>query len=370
MGSWVFSSEELARLRSKVVTEAGSPLTPDEEARMAHCFARKIYERLPRFPGKVIPAAALYLQRFYLRVSAATVSPRDLMLAVLFLSNKLNNTHHVPIDFNRIIQAWGVTAPPSALYDLENTLLDALRFDVDATTPHEKFVALVQDVFPELTAAFKTAALDRDYTNTLLDRATATDAVLMFTPGEVAIAVLELVLKQRAERLKDKFSQSPPQRTSAPGGTLDCNSPDIVEQFNRALPTRIKKFSEESRAKSERIQAMVLEGLADIPRPWVAEMEHKLRCFKDGVPYTPLSAQHAQHTKPSVSPVSFVPSRPQSASVPSESPSSPPSLPTPPPSIAETEKEAPATSPLKRAYNCDCGGDVSKEPVPPKKKDV
>lgn len=329
MNSWIFSSSELARLRKEAATNAKSPLTPEEETTLVRYFSRKIYERLPRFPGKVIPAAVLYLQRFYLYVSPATVSPRDLLLPVVFLSNKLNNNHNIHIDFDKIIKAWCITDPPSVLYDLENMILDTLRFNVDAVTPHEKFVSLVQDMFPEVARAFKTV-LDVGYTNILLDTATTTDAALMYTPGEVAIAVLELVLKRRASELNTKAaasSSAAPSDKEINNDILDCNSQDVVEQFNRILPIKIKKFSDGNRENLNKIQSIILGGLPEIPRSKAGEMELKLKCFKDGVPYPPPShrgpsnqemptkCQSFQSISASTSPAPFVPSRAQSTIV-------------------------------------------------------
>ena len=326
MNSWIFSPNELARLRREASTNAKSPLTAEEEVTLVHYFSRKIYERLPRFPGKVIPAAVLYLQRFYIHVSPATVSPRDLLLPVIFLSDKLNNNHNIHIDFDKIIKAWGITDPPSVLYDHENTILDTLRFNLDVITPHEKFVALVQDKFPEFTDALKETTNVR-YTNRLLDTATTTDAVLMFTPGEIAIAVLELSLENMKPMIAERgITKAGSASATEPdeGGKEDPKSihpsEDIVEQFHRLLPIRIKKFSSENRENINRIKVMILEGLNEIPRPRAGEIEFKLKCFKDGVPYPPPHGYH-HHRQP------FPPSQ------------HPPSSSPPPPSFLSQEQK-------------------------------
>lgn len=295
MNNWIFSSDELSRLRKEASTNAKSPLTPEEELTLVRYFSHKIYERLPRFPGKVIPAAVLYLQRFYLYVSPATVSPRDLMLPVVFLSSKLNDNHNIHINFDKITKAWDISDPPSVLYDLENTILDTLRFNVDVVTPHEKFVFLVQDMFPEIAPAFKTV-LNADYANELLDTATTTDAALMFTPGEVAIAVLELVLKRRVSDLNVMSMSTTTHTLPLPSSLnnknnnnndkiLDFNSKNVVEQFNKLLPNKIKKFSNESRGNLVKIQSIILSENNVIPRSVAGEIEYKLRCFKEGIPY-------------------------------------------------------------------------------------
>ncbi|EIN13489.1 cyclin-like protein [Punctularia strigosozonata HHB-11173 SS5] len=147
-----------------------------------------------RFPEEVEATAVSYLKRFYLKNTVMDWHPKNVMLTALFLATK--TTNH-PISIEAFTTAIPRTAPSDVL-DLEFLVSQSLNFEFAVHHAHRALWGLWLDVqsLPDVPQA-----ITRDTYEAALTHARAarlTDAELIYTPSQIALACLHLVAPETA----------------------------------------------------------------------------------------------------------------------------------------------------------------------------
>ncbi|RDB28829.1 Cyclin mcs2 [Hypsizygus marmoreus] len=221
--NWRYSPEQLSAIRASLnaaavavirqtfeVEEPGSSsivsfLTPDEELLLVKLYVTKITQLcgLFRFPEEVEATAITYLKRFYLRNTVMDWHPKNVMLTALFLATKTTNN---PISLETYTTHIPKTAPSDVL-DLEFLVAQSLGFEFAVWHAHRALWGLCLDIqnlpdCPSDTRELYDAALKHIRTSRL------TDAELIYTPAQIALAALSLAAPELAHQWS--ISKMPP----------------------------------------------------------------------------------------------------------------------------------------------------------------
>ncbi|KAH9937569.1 cyclin-like protein [Fomitopsis serialis] len=203
---WRFSPEDLAQTRTALnaaavsvirdafeIDETGSSadvsfLDADEECLLVKLYIGKISQLcdLFRFPEEVEATAMTYLKRFYLKNTVMDWHPKNVMLTALFLATKTTN-NPIPVDTytSRIPKT-----QPSDVLDLEFLVAQSLGFDFAVWHAHRALWGMSLDVqaIPETTREEVHRAYQIALNHVRASR--LTDAELLFTPAQIALACL------------------------------------------------------------------------------------------------------------------------------------------------------------------------------------
>ncbi|THH20861.1 hypothetical protein EW146_g610 [Bondarzewia mesenterica] len=204
---WRFSPEQLQRTRLALndaavaaicnTFEAESPgsssdiqfLTSEEEHLLVKLYITKISQLCGhfRFPEEVEATAVSYLKRFYLKNTVMDWHPKNVMLTALFLATK--TTNH-PIS----VEAYTSNIPkttPSDVLDLEFLVAQSLAFEFVVWHAHRALWGLWLDNLPDPPSR---DVLQQAYDAALRHVRTSriTDAELVYTPSQIALACMSL----------------------------------------------------------------------------------------------------------------------------------------------------------------------------------
>jgi len=187
---WLFTESGLARQRDAVCRAAGSPLSAAEEVLLVHACAEKALSvcHAQGLPPRVGDTAALFLQRLYTRTSLARRDPLVSLCACILLAAKVEE-HWAPAFAERLCAHLHVDA--GRVLAFEAALLAELRFDIRVFLPRRALEGL-------LTSEPRLAGL-ADEARWLLQPAAVSDALLLFTPAQVALAVLRLAAARHTD---------------------------------------------------------------------------------------------------------------------------------------------------------------------------
>ncbi|KAG8927870.1 hypothetical protein FRC01_006786 [Tulasnella sp. 417] len=222
---WRFSSTSLAKLRASQNAEAvakirnafedDSPgssstiqfLSADEEYFLVKLYISKISQLCAhfRFPEEVEATAVSYLKRFYLRNTVMDYHPKNVMLTAIFLAAKTSNH---PIGIEQYVHSIPKTKPADVL-DLEFLVAQSLRFEFTVWHAHRALWGIWLDVqslpVPKTLSSYNQVTSEDEY-GQALERVRAsrmTDAELIFTPSQIALACLHSVSPALAEQWVD-----------------------------------------------------------------------------------------------------------------------------------------------------------------------
>ncbi|KAG8951612.1 hypothetical protein FRC04_005899 [Tulasnella sp. 424] len=216
---WRFSNTALAKLRASQNADAvakiqnafedespGSSsaiqfLSADEEYLLVKLYISKISQLCAhfRFPEEVEATAVSYLKRFYLRNTVMDYHPKNVMLTAIFLAAKTSNN---PIGIEQYVHSIPKTKPADVL-DLEFLVAQSLRFEFTVWHAHRALWGIWLDA--QSLSTFNQATADDEY-GQALERVRAsrmTDAELIFTPSQIALACLHSVSPAIAEQWID-----------------------------------------------------------------------------------------------------------------------------------------------------------------------
>ncbi|KDD74824.1 hypothetical protein H632_c1051p0 [Helicosporidium sp. ATCC 50920] len=162
-------------------------------------------------PRKVQSAAIVFLQRLYIWHSAIEHDPQHMMLACLYLACKAEECYFSAAELARL-----AGAPPALILRHELTLLSAIRYDLVVYHPYRALTGLWEDWQVWLAAQEQgadSAAPDEQTRQRVKDAALAgadvlllSDAPLLFSPGQIALAALRSGALRRGLKL-DGFLQ-------------------------------------------------------------------------------------------------------------------------------------------------------------------
>ncbi|KZT74737.1 cyclin-like protein [Daedalea quercina L-15889] len=205
---WRFSPEQLVDTRASLnaaavsvirdafeADEARSSTTvsfldANEESLLVKLYVGKVSQLCGhfRFPEEVEATAMSYLKRFYLKNTVMDWHPKNVMLTALFLATKTTN-NPIPVD---TYASHIPKTQPSDVLDLEFLVAQSLGFDFAVWHAHRALWGMSLDiqVLPELTRE----EVHRVYQIALnhVRASRLTDAELIFTPAQIALACLSL----------------------------------------------------------------------------------------------------------------------------------------------------------------------------------
>ncbi|KAF8167958.1 cyclin-like protein [Crassisporium funariophilum] len=213
--NWRFSAERLAQTRATLneaavgvirntieLDEPGSAqhvsfLTPDEEHLLVKLYVTKITQLcgLFRFPEEVEATAVTYLKRFYLKNTVMDWHPKNVMLTALFLATKTTNN---PIALETYTTHIPRTAPSDVL-DLEFLVAQSLGFEFAVWHAHRALWGIWLDIqsLPGYSENLQPSLYDTALNHVRASR--LTDAELMYTPSQIALAAFSLTLPEVAD---------------------------------------------------------------------------------------------------------------------------------------------------------------------------
>ncbi|KZT30374.1 cyclin-like protein [Neolentinus lepideus HHB14362 ss-1] len=206
--NWRFSTAQLSRIRASLneaavaairnTFEADLPgsssdisfLNADEECLLVKLYATKIPQLCAHFgfPEEVEATAISYLKRFYLKNTVMDWHPKNVMLTALFLAAKTSN-QPIPID------AYTSRIPktsPSDVLDLEFLVAQSLGFEFTIWHSYRALWGIWLDI--QSLPDHPKDSIAEIY-NTAKSHARAarlTDAELIYTPSQIALAAFSL----------------------------------------------------------------------------------------------------------------------------------------------------------------------------------
>ncbi|KAG5644755.1 hypothetical protein DXG03_007884 [Asterophora parasitica] len=246
--NWRFSPEQLSNLRLTLNEAAvavirntlenekpGSSLdvsflSAEEEHLLVKLYVTKIAQlcSLFRFPEEVEATAVTYLKRFYLKNTVMDWHPKNVMLTALFLATKTTNN---PISLETYTTHIPKTAPSDVL-DLEFLVAQSLGFEFAVWHSHRALWGMTLDMqtLPECPADTRPIyelALNHVRSSRL------TDAELIYTPSQIALAALSLATPELASQWSASKTPSGP----SPSGQSVEMLPGVTEAIKTLITT-------------------------------------------------------------------------------------------------------------------------------------
>ncbi|GJJ14162.1 hypothetical protein Clacol_008422 [Clathrus columnatus] len=175
-------------LRQPGSSQAISFLTASEEYSLVKHYITKVTQLCGhfRFSEEVEATAVSYLKRFYLKNTVMDWHPKNVMLTALFLALKTTNN---AISLDEFTSHIPKTSPADVL-DLEFLVAQSLAFEFAVWHAHRALWGFRLDTqelpdapVSELDPIFETAA-------TFIRASRLTDAELIYTPSQIALAAL------------------------------------------------------------------------------------------------------------------------------------------------------------------------------------
>ncbi|KAJ7900135.1 cyclin-like protein [Mycena olivaceomarginata] len=216
--NWRYSSQSLAKVRASLnaaavavirntfeVDEPGSSsalsfLTPDEEILLVRLYVSKIPQLCGffRFPEEVEATAVSYLKRFYLKNTVMDWHPKN-----------TNNPISLEAYTNNIPKT-----DPSDVLDLEFLVAQSLGFEFAVWHAHRALWGIWLDLQTVPTAPRDRATTQSEIYDAALRHVRASrlsDAELIYTPSQIALAALSMASAQLAtEWAESKFPSGSP----------------------------------------------------------------------------------------------------------------------------------------------------------------
>ncbi|KAG1757421.1 cyclin-like protein [Suillus lakei] len=233
--SWRYSPEQLEQVRTSLnaaavavirnTFEADEPgssedvlfLNASEEQLLVKLYITKIPQLCGhfRFPEEVEATAISYLKRFYLKNTVMDWHPKNVMLTALFLATKTTNN---PISLESYTSNIPKTSNSDVL-DLEFLVSQSLNFEFAVWHAHRALWGIWLDLqsLPDISEDLR----PQDVYDIAIKHVRAsrfTDAELIYTPSQIALASLALASPLLAERWADSKAVTSAQPFSA---TLD-----------------------------------------------------------------------------------------------------------------------------------------------------
>ncbi|XP_072387025.1 cyclin-H [Diabrotica undecimpunctata] len=203
---WMFSSEdELNKLREKAnskhiqIYSRQAPdipkhdyfLTPEEEKTMVKRYELHLRDFCKRFqppmPRYVVGTAFHYFKRFYIHNSVMNFHPKEIMVTCIYLASKVE-------EFNVSIQQFvaNIKGDRDKATDIilnnELLLMEQLNFHLSIHNPYRPVEGLLIDI--KTRTNLHDPERLRPGTEHFLERTLLTDAILLYSPSQVALAAV------------------------------------------------------------------------------------------------------------------------------------------------------------------------------------
>lgn len=283
---WSFTKDELSDLRIKVnargleilrkridslsddsdllikryVNEEFKNIAVEEERQIVTYYARKCSDlsNFFKFTTQVKLSAISYLFKFYLVHSIMEYYPQQIMYTCLFLSAKSENNF---IGINNFSKAIPKTTPESIL-KFEYLILDTMRFTLTCHHPMRPMYGFYLDIQNVLTKLdFNRLCKDFEHCKNLINESVFTSVQFLFTPPQIALAVLYIVddvvcmrylmrkfgvkRKQMLEMMKDR-EESETQEKDSTDNAADNTNGVLKDEKQGSVPEEDENDNEDN----------------------------------------------------------------------------------------------------------------------------
>ncbi|XP_026413833.1 cyclin-H1-1-like isoform X4 [Papaver somniferum] len=166
------------------------PLSTEEEQLMRVFYEHKIQEVCGAFgfPHKIQATAITYFKRFYLQWSVMEYHPKHIMLTCVYTSCKVEENHVSAEELGK-----GIQQDHQVILNNEMIVLQSLGFDLIVYAPYRSIEGFIDDMEDFCRAKDDTLQILKDLQERAkleVDKAMLTDAPLLFSPGQLALAAL------------------------------------------------------------------------------------------------------------------------------------------------------------------------------------
>ncbi|GAB4818784.1 hypothetical protein N2152v2_005830 [Parachlorella kessleri] len=270
---WLFTPEKLAAADASAAdvdseTSAGSrlalsqfPAVHEELQLVKFCEAQvqSMCQEIP-LPRKVLGTALQYLKRFYLSHSTLDHDPQYMAVTCMYLACKIEDCYRSAAELEK-----RTNAHQDILLKYELLLLEGLNFDFIVFTPYRAIEGLLEDIaacrraagvngmtgsstsrapggYPVdpssvdeglLPLTDEQMAKARTYAYLAADALMLTDAPLLYTPGQLALAACRSGFSKVGVRLRKVVDRVA--RQAAAGSNGDSSSEDDMQQQTQQL---------------------------------------------------------------------------------------------------------------------------------------
>lgn len=169
-------------------------VTLEEEKQLVSYYAQKLIElaKTIKLPDKVVSSACTYLQRFYIRNSCLEYDPQGIVLTCLYIAAKVEDSY---VSAEHIHTVGGI--PEDVILKSELPVLQGLGFDLQVHPIHKAldgFLATREDLKDDATLWEKARKTVEGFF--------LTDAIMLFTPGQLALKAI-VDIKDEIHAMKD-----------------------------------------------------------------------------------------------------------------------------------------------------------------------
>ncbi|TDL28406.1 cyclin-like protein [Rickenella mellea] len=173
-------------------------LTPEEENLLVKLYIGKISQLcgLFKFSEEVEATAITYLKRFYLKNTVMDWHPKNVMLTALFLATKTTN-HPISLEF---YASHIPKTTPSDVLDLEFLVAQSLGFEFSVWHAHRALWGLWLDIQTLPDISITTLSQVQEIALQQIRASRLTDAELIYTPSQIALACLSLASSDLAKQ--------------------------------------------------------------------------------------------------------------------------------------------------------------------------
>ncbi|CAN1219890.1 CYCH1-1 [Linum perenne] len=162
-------------------------LSVEEEEFMRVYYEYKLREVCGAFyfPHKIQATALTYFKRFYLQWSVMELDPKHIMLTCIYTACKIEENHVSAEELGK-----GISQDHQMILNFELIVLQSLGFDLIVYAPYRPVEGFIHDIEDSSHAADDQIQMLKDSAIVEVDKIMFTNAPLLFTPGQLALAAL------------------------------------------------------------------------------------------------------------------------------------------------------------------------------------
>ncbi|CAN1219891.1 CYCH1-1 [Linum perenne] len=162
-------------------------LSVEEEEFMRVYYEYKLREVCGAFyfPHKIQATALTYFKRFYLQWSVMELDPKHIMLTCIYTACKIEENHVSAEELGK-----GISQDHQMILNFELIVLQSLGFDLIVYAPYRPVEGFIHDIEYRIVQSINWINVWQDSAIVEVDKIMFTNAPLLFTPGQLALAAL------------------------------------------------------------------------------------------------------------------------------------------------------------------------------------
>lgn len=212
------------------------PLNVGEEQFMRIFYENKIREVCSAFyfPNKIQATALIFFKRFYLQWSVMEHHPKNIMLTCIYAACKIEENHVSAEELGK-----GISQDHHIILNYEMMVYQSLDFDLIVYAPYRSIEGFVNDIEEFYGAGDEHTQILQDLQETArgeVDKIMLTDAPLLFTPGQMALAAL------RKSNELHRYIDFESYLTSIVGRQNSANAVSELTESLNAIDSCVQKF--------------------------------------------------------------------------------------------------------------------------------